>query len=89
MTGNLAAHLTDPCPQGDAPRNALERACLPWLRDVRDLAFVRLALRAGAQLTACVALLYAVPGWWVGLLVLPYLWLLYARYGGPVTSPMA
>ncbi|MBK8063418.1 MAG: fatty acid desaturase [Betaproteobacteria bacterium] len=84
MTGNLAVQITDPCPQGDAPRNALERACMRWLRDVRDLAFVRLALRAGLQLTACAALLFAVPGWLAGLLALPYLWLLYAAYGGPV-----
>ncbi len=84
MHDALTVAITDPCPAADAPRNALERGCMCWLRDSRDLAFVRLALRASALLSAWVTMLFIAPGWLAWLLAPPYLWLLYARPGGPV-----
>jgi hypothetical protein len=84
MQDALPVTISDPCPTGDAPRDALERACMPWLGDARDLAFVRLALRASALLGAWAAALFAAPAWMLWLLTPPYLWLLYARLGGPV-----
>jgi hypothetical protein len=76
--------LHDPAPVGDTPRNRLERACLDWLKDPRDLVFVRLACSASAALLPAACLVYAVPAWCAWLLAPPYLWLLYAKLGGPV-----
>jgi Fatty acid desaturase/Fatty acid hydroxylase superfamily len=76
--------LHDPCPAGDAPRNALERMTLGWLNDPRDLAFVRLTARALALLVPSAVLLCLAPWWLATLLTLPYWWLLFARFGGPV-----
>ena len=81
--------ITDPCPVTDAPRNLVERWCRPWLSDVRDLAFVRVALRATLSLLPLCASLFvlnlsAAPLWLVWTLALPCLWLLYAVFGGPV-----
>jgi sterol desaturase/sphingolipid hydroxylase (fatty acid hydroxylase superfamily) len=75
--------LTDPCPTTDAPRNALERAFVPWLRDIRDLAFVRTLLGFCASVPVLVILLFALPDWAAGLLAPAYLWILYAIHGGP------
>ncbi len=84
MRDALPAEITDPSPSTDAPRNGLERACVRWLRDPRDLAFVRLAARASALLVPCAAAMFLLPSWIAVLLALPYLWLLYAVFGGPV-----
>ncbi len=89
VSDGLPVQITDPCPLTDAPRNAVERWCYPWLLDVRDLSFVRLTLRATLILLPLCAGLFVVslssaPGWLVWALALPYLWLLYATFGGPV-----
>ncbi len=85
---DLPLTIHDPCPVEDAPRGVLERCCAAWLLDVRDLAFVRLGFRAGGVLVPLAVLLYLLPPWLAGLLGLPYLWLLYARFGGPVLLMM-
>jgi hypothetical protein len=84
MPETLPLRITDPCPASDSPGNAFERACVTWLQDPRDLAFVRLALRASILLPSLVLLLFLAPAWIALLLALPYLWLLYAVLGGPV-----
>lgn len=76
--------LTDPCPVTDTARNAFERLWLPWLRDPRDLAFVRLTLRFLLIIPACTGLLFIVPGWLAAAVIPVYLWLLYGVFGGPV-----
>ena len=91
----LPVTITDPCPLTDAPRNLFEQWCRPWLADARDLLFVRVALRATLILLPLCASQFAVsmaavPAgalwllWLPCLLALPYLWLLYAVFGGPV-----
>lgn len=85
---DLPVSICDPCPGPDVPRGALERLCLPWLKDSRDLAFVRLGLRAAATLLPLAVSMFFVPAWLAGLLAVPYLWLLYARFGGPVLLMM-
>ncbi len=84
MRDALPVAITDPCPREDAPRNALERACAASLRDPRDLAFVRVALRANLAILPFAAAFFLVPAWAVPILLLPYLWVLYAVFGGPV-----
>lgn len=85
---DLPIPIGDPCPSGDLPRGSLERLCAPWLRDIRDLAFVRLGLWASATLIPFAVAIFFVPPWLAGLLALPYLWLLYAHFGGPLLLMM-
>jgi hypothetical protein len=82
--GDFPLPLRDPCPSGDTPRNAFERLALGWLKDPRDLAFVRLTVRALAVLAPAALLLCLAPWWLAALLTLPYWWLLLAKFGGPV-----
>jgi hypothetical protein len=76
--------LVDPQPDGDAPRNRLERAIAPHLADLRDLALVRVGVRFALCVPAAAVALYALPPAWVAVLALPYLALLYVAFGGPV-----
>jgi hypothetical protein len=76
--------ITDPCPVTDTARNAFERLWLRWLRDPRDLAFVRLALRFLLVIPPCAGLLFVVPGWLTAVAIPVYLWLLYGVFAGPV-----
>lgn len=80
----LPVSISDPCPLSDAPLSLAERWCVQWLTDVRDLVFVRLAWRASLTLLSVAAMLFFSPAALVFWLALPYLWLLYAVYGGPV-----
>ena len=57
---------------------------MSWLRDPRDLAFIRLTLRASALLLPPATAMFFAPPWLVWTVALPYLWLLYAVLGGPV-----
>lgn len=84
MHDRLPSVITDPCPQGDTPRTPLERACVGWLRDPRDLIFVRVALRAAASLIPFAVALFVVPPALALLLAPLYWWLLFAVFGGPV-----
>ena len=85
---DLPLAIDDPCPSDDMPRGPLERRCLPWLKDSRDLAFVRLGLRASGTLIPLAVLIFCVPPWLAALLAAPYLWLLYGHFGGPVMLMM-
>ena len=76
--------ISDPAPAADAPRNLLERLAVGGLRDPRDLAFVRLALRAACILPPFILVLYLGPPWLAALLALPYLAVLYGAFGGPL-----
>ncbi len=64
--------------------SSLDRHALRWLRDPRDLAFVRPALTAGPLLAGSALLLFVVPAWLCAVLALPYLAVLYVRFGGPL-----
>lgn len=80
----LPVAIHDPRPISDAPRNFLERLAVQWLRDIRDLAFIRLGAQASLVLLPGALLIYLLPPWLAALLAPPYWWLLYARFGGPV-----
>lgn len=67
-----------------AAASTLERHALGWVRDPRDLAFVRLSLTAALLMAVWAVLLFLVPAWLCAVLALPYLAVLYLRFGGPL-----
>jgi fatty acid desaturase len=80
--------ISDPCPATDAARNGFERIWLRWLRDPRDLVFVRLTLRFVLTVPPCAAVFFVGPGWLVVVATPVYLALLYGVFGGPAMLMM-
>lgn len=76
--------ITDPCPATDTARNGFERLGLRWLRDPRDLVFLRLTLRFLLTVPPCAVLLFLAPAWLAAVATPVYLALLYGVFGGPV-----
>jgi sterol desaturase/sphingolipid hydroxylase (fatty acid hydroxylase superfamily) len=87
-TAAFPIEITDPCPATDTPRNAFERLWLRWLRDPRDLAFVRLTLRFLLTIPPCAVLLFVAPAWLAAVVAPAYLLLLYGVFGGPALLMM-
>lgn len=76
--------ITDPCPATDMAGNGFERLGLRWLRDPRDLVFLRLTLRFLLTVPPCAVLLFLAPAWLAAVATPIYLALLYGVFGGPV-----
>lgn len=80
-----AAEALTPDPGWTRPARyaAWERMALALLADERDLVFVRVAARIAATVFPAALALFLLPAWAVALLALPYLWLVFAHFGGP------
>ncbi len=62
--------------------NVIERTALPYMRDERDLIFIRVAVSVTAVVPSLALILFLLPPMWVGLLAVPYIGFVFLNFGG-------
>jgi len=74
--------ITDPQCQTPDSFNAVERRILGFMKDERDMIFVRTAAKITATVLPAAAVLFALPTTWVFALAVPYLAFVFVGFGG-------